>query len=113
MIRVIFLLVTLAAAAISAETCLADTKPDKPNTDNPEPQMIDAPTHSLVVDENGFHLSRWTIGLGTVHDVKTGWGWTGRLDYRLNNRWGLFANELNRTTSGGLTIRLGSIRGSY
>lgn len=82
------------------------------STSNAELQSsISAPqAQGLVVDGQSISLSRWAVSLYAIHDPIKGWGGSSRVDYRINNRWGLAVTQVNTVTSGGFTLRLGKVK---
>jgi len=99
------LLFSMATSSFAAEL------PAAPAPQSKEETVLDAQSASaLYRDEDGkIKLARWTVGLYLEHD-KNGFGPSSRLDYRVSNRWGLVATEVKKTVSGGVTIRLGSLK---
>lgn len=55
------------------------------------------------------HLVRWTVGVYFVHAPVVGFKPGVQLNYRVTYRWALTYSQVSTVTSGGLTLRLGTI----
>ena len=102
----------LVILLLLASTCLAEPPQHQQSSATvSEIESVTATPHqsALMVDGEHITLSRWNISMYLIHDPAKGWGGSGRVDYRLDNRWGLAVTEVNQVTSMGFTMRLGRV----
>lgn len=104
---------TVAALCLSLPICCRAELPNAPQQHDAQQgqQEIDnTSAQSLVRGADGkIHLARWSVSIFAFHDAK-GWGPSSRIDYRINNRWGIVTSEVKSSVSTGFTLRLGSLK---
>jgi hypothetical protein len=54
-----------------------------------------------------FVVPRWTLSVGLSHSKQNGYTPSGTIDYRLFDRYGLYAGAVDGAAVGGVSIRLG------